>query len=146
MNSHLISNISAAIARNDYDGRVRAQQRATAEFAALNAWRVGASFRPGDIVGKPRYEPYYVKDNILDHCLHFRSGGRCAAIVAQPYAHVSAAAVEQLARQYGLECHLPPRPTASIYYPGSTLFIVFTAPGTEVRWLPEQLAELAVTP
>jgi hypothetical protein len=33
---------------------------------------------------------------------------------------------------------VPPNARASIYYPGSTLFIVMTLPTVEVTWLPEQ--------
>jgi hypothetical protein len=118
------------------------QAAAAKQFASLNGWEVSArGFNPENI-GSYSYQSHWIRENtIWDHCLYFRVMGRkkCAAIVAQPYDHFSVGSAESVARQYNIECHIPPHPTASIYYPGSCVFIVYTAVGHQIRWLPEQL-------
>jgi hypothetical protein len=81
---------------------------------------------------------------VFDHPLWFRSreGRRSCnvAMVGQPYGHDGPRQrAEQLARELGLQLQVPPAGAfASIWYPGCTLFLVFTLPSVVVRWLPEQ--------
>jgi hypothetical protein len=83
---------------------------------------------------------------LLDHDLYYRDAapgrGRIrAAIVGQPYLSAQRDADAcHLAQKFGLMLHIPPVPTASIWNPGWCVFWVFTAPGVEVQWLPEQMS------
>jgi hypothetical protein len=118
------------------------QEAAAKQFAALNGWEVSArGFNPENI-GDWSHRIHFISDKtIWDHCLYFRERGRkkCAAIVAQPYDHFNEAYAQSVARKYNIECHVPPFPTASIYYPGSCAFCVYTEPGHLIQWLPEQM-------
>jgi hypothetical protein len=109
-------------------------------FAALNGWHFNYGTFPASRIGKANG---YTGADIVerDHCLHFHEPTRPyrrVALVTQPYNRVIDEVTESAAR-LGLVTHLPPSgPWASIHFPGSTLFIVVTKPGTKVRWLPEQ--------
>jgi hypothetical protein len=109
-------------------------------FAALNGWHINCGTFPASRIGKANG---YMGADIVerDHCLHFHEPTRPyrrVALVTQPYNRVIDEVAASTAR-LGLVTHLPPSgPWASIHFPGSTLFIVVTKPGTKVRWLPEQ--------
>ena len=63
--------------------------------------------------------------------------------LTQPYDHIVVDEWQSWTAARGIELLMPPDPLASFWYPGSTLFIVLAAPGTEVQWLPEQDGRLA---
>lgn len=109
-------------------------------FGQINGWSVAnRDFRICDI-GK-RVGEFSVHDtSLLDHCIWYRAAGRCAAIVAQPYALPSNDNyARSAADQAGVALHIPPHPFASFHYPNGTRFYVFTQVGHEIVWLPEQI-------
>ncbi|MGB6399244.1 MAG: hypothetical protein WBF73_26740 [Bradyrhizobium sp.] len=116
-------------------------------LAHLNGWNAGPHircFRPEDI-GKRSGEFHNSHDVIWDHVVYFRAGGKCAAILTEPYDHVTmedfalAEKLDGLANACGVAWHIPPHRAASTWFPGYTISIVFTASGHVMRWLPEQL-------
>jgi hypothetical protein len=119
----------------------RLQDFAEHEFASINGWTINEKGFPPEDIGRRRATTFHNQNRLFDHCIYFRGDGKCAALVAQPYSGVSKATNEAfaIARELGLTCHVAPHLTASIYYPGWTLFIVFTMPGHVMRWLPEQI-------
>jgi hypothetical protein len=140
----VLRDIRAAIDAKDHKRRAVLWDFAVQEFAKLNGWRIApTSFAP-DKIGKRTREVHFYRDNVFDHCRHFREDGKAIAIVAQPYGHVCENEVYSAARHYGLDCHIPTFPKASIYYPDECLFFVFTPPGVEVRWLQEQVLGMEV--
>jgi hypothetical protein len=140
----VLRDIRAAIARKDHQQRGSLWDYAEQEFARLNGWRIGTtSFHP-DKIGKRTREIHFHRDRIFDHCKYFHDHGKAIAIVAQPYGHVCENEAYSTARHYCLDCHIPPYPKASIYYPDECFFFVFTRPGVEVRWLREQVLGLEV--
>jgi hypothetical protein len=140
----VLRDIREAIDTKDHRWRGELWSFAQQEFARLNGWRIGGTSFAPDKIGKRPREIYYHRDNVFDHNLHFRENGKAIAIVAQPYKHVCEQQAYMAARHYNLDCHIPPYPKASIYYPDECMFFVFTPPGIEVRWLPEQVTGLAV--
>jgi hypothetical protein len=80
--------------------------------------------------------------NYSSHPLFFREIARpyrTAAIVGQPY-HTDTADARTVAAKIGLVLHVPPKETASWWYPGWTRFFCFTRPEAAcVQFLPEQL-------
>lgn len=151
MTERLLRDIRDAIDRRAHQQERRElQANAAFQFAAINGW--SPTIRPfglayidfGRTDRRRPTHPDFCEGSVLDHPLYFRSSGKSAAIVAQPYA-ASGKDCEacSLARSYGIECHSPPSSTASIWYPGSTSFFVFVSPGVEVRWLPEQVNGIA---
>jgi hypothetical protein len=126
------------------------QQEAVQAFGALNGWRTSSSYHcTPDKLGHPhRYFDNHYCRGWRDHPLYYkapRSDGKRGlvnvAIVGQPYglAPTESAELTELVIN-GYKLHVPPAgPCASIWYPGSTLFLVLTLPDVTVRWLPEQL-------
>jgi hypothetical protein len=116
-------------------------------FGALNGWRSGRNIRPfgPEDIGKRSASGSWVQTTyVFDHCAFFRRDGKCAAILAEPYEqHRNGRTVieqaQALAAELGVACHVPPHPRCSIWNPGSTQSIVFTAVGHQMRWLPEQI-------
>jgi hypothetical protein len=122
-------------------------------FARLNGWAVTkrSSYeslipreqRRGSSWGRyyPRQWSEYV-GGVSDHDFACRDarGPRpfpVTAVICQPYndhTDEATAAAERL----GLAVHIPPNPHACFWYPGFTRIYVFTRPGVEVKWLPEQ--------
>ena len=120
----------------------RAKVAAMDAFAALNGWKLGREFPPYKI-GHRNSDPYdneWTRHELFDHCRHFRADGKNVAILTQPYGHLVLDEWHQWAAGQGLELHAPPDPLASFHYPRSTLFLVLTARGGTVRWLPEQIS------
>jgi hypothetical protein len=134
--------------------RSAAGKRAKEAFAELNGWKI-KELNADDLSWliprerRPlRSHPYRfvlagdVLLDIYDHPFTCRATVRpwkMTALVCQPYGHIKIAEADAVAARWGLACHVPPNPLASIYYPGQCLFLVFTKPGTSVR-LPEQNA------
>jgi hypothetical protein len=132
----------------------RALMRAAAEaFARLNGWRFiydktfwYSTLARGGVHDSrdPRgvFE-HGLHHDLFDHALYFRERDRpyrAAAIVGQPYKHVTPEAARAEAARLGLACHVPPNSLASWWVPGSTRFFCFTRPEiTSVRFLPEQM-------
>ena len=117
---------------------VRLEHEALELFAALNGWKTTDKAFAVDDIGTHRRRLLLHSVEIFDHLHFFRDqSGRNAALVTQPYNdHLTEAAA--LAAEAGLALHVPPCPRASFWYPGQTYFLLFTAIGHEVRWLPEQ--------
>jgi len=85
-----------------------------------------------------RWERY--ETPLLDHIVYFKRNGWPVAILAQPYG-ATVDEILQLSAKHGLIAQSPPRPRASIYYPGGTLCLMITRRGFgPVSWLPEQVA------
>jgi hypothetical protein len=142
----VLADIKAAIDRKDHKRRGQLWEFAENEFARLNGWRIGTtSFHP-DKIGKRTREVHFYRDRVFDPCRYFHDHGKAIAIVAQPYGHVSVDEAYSFARHHDLDCHVPPNPLASIYYPKVALFFVFTPPGITVSWLREQVLGLEVRP
>jgi hypothetical protein len=79
--------------------------------------------------------------------LYFKEGRKNAAIATQPYSFESTVEeCTEAAREYAealeLALHVPRNPFASIWYPGSTLFLVLTELD-HINWLPEQESGVA---
>jgi hypothetical protein len=122
------------------------QDAAMKAFAEMNGWkRTKEGFRLekiGHARGDDDYfymhggEDFYM---LLDHCGGFQEDGKYVALLTQPYDHVTRKDWQRWeAKHPEFEVHVPPDPRASIYYPGFALFLVITARGQQVRWLPEQ--------
>jgi hypothetical protein len=142
---------SRRAAHREHDDAVK---RAKEAFAEINGWKVkgerGAEdlswLLPRDQRPWPYPHAYVLAGSVLwdvyDHPFACRATTRpwkMTAYVSQPYRHVKIPEAHAVAAHWGLACHVPPNPLASIYYPGQCLFLVFTKPGTSVR-LPEQYA------
>jgi RecA-family ATPase len=126
-------------------------QSQTAQFAEINGWEISPDPFTPDVIGCE--EPYWNPKGCsrwMDHALYFRGRlpgeerTRCIAIVGQPYASLDAHRneLDAVASDYGLWWHAPPKPHASIWSPGRTLFVVMTLPDVKVVWLPEQTPDL----
>jgi hypothetical protein len=140
----VLQDIRTAIDMKDHRWRSKLWNFGEQEFARLNGWRIGTSSFHPEKIGKRTREIHFHRDSIFDHNLYFREDGKAIAIVAQPYGHVSENDAYSTARHYCLDCHIPPHPKASIYYPNECFFFVFTRPGVEVCWLREQVLGLEV--
>ena len=127
---------------------VRLMQTATDKFAELNDWRQETAHPFGvPSLGHPRRvrgDYGATNSNVFDHPLRFRRdrtdgkrGTVCFALVGQPYGMYAPGDVRELLRA-GYICNIPPDPYASIWLPGSTLFLVWTREPVTVKWLPEQ--------
>jgi hypothetical protein len=105
------------------------QQRAITQFARLNGFRLGS---------RRRYP--FEQHKICDHTINLTG-----ALIGQPYGHRDdwKQVGEAIAAEYGLALSVPPHPLASIHFPGFCAFLVFTKPGIEVQWLPEQIVGIA---
>jgi hypothetical protein len=157
---HLAREDRTALAR--YDREInRAQAAAQKAFASLNGWIVGKSMAdaeqlvPRDRRDPTKFERYYRRylmtwqryvGGVSDHDFLCREPVRpyqVSAVVCQPYNdHLPEA--HAAAERLGLALHVPADPTASIWNPGSTQFLVFTRPGVTVNWLPEQKTATAI--
>jgi hypothetical protein len=121
------------------------QAKAAEQFALINGWkRAHRSFALGQLArcsrARKRYEFSELTD-ALDHPLWFRVSRDPVAMVGQPY-HPDGervrANIGHIVARHNLVVHTAPATYASIWYPGAAGFIVFTRPGTMVRWLPDQ--------
>ncbi len=122
------------------------QDLAAYHFAELNGWTTGPhvrSFRVEDIGKRSGDFPYDLGTALIDHPIYFRADGRCASVLAQPYEHATHEEAYAYAQRRCVACHIPPIPRASFWFPGYTLFAIYTAPDHIIRWLPEQIAGLA---
>jgi hypothetical protein len=145
-----------------FDREEELRRQAAQEFAALNGWhwtthqflartlaRGGTHEGRGD--GGGGWGTFGVRDEtidgwmhhvLFDHPLFFREIARpyrTAAIVGQPY-NTDIADARANAAKIGLVLHVPPKETASWWYPGSTRFFCFTRPEVvSVQFLPEQM-------
>lgn len=147
----------------DYDKIRKLRRELVREFMKLNGWYVTeCSFGLDALADGKKYVKY---SELLprcpnpwegvnwDHTMYFRhskSGGKTAALVTQPYGHREKFDYENINRPshkpwkasiewYKLKAHMPPNQFASVWFPGSTAFVVLTRPDVEVKWLPEQL-------
>jgi len=134
---------------------LRLQKMAIKAFADLNGWRPTEG-RSGFYVISNHSDIYLGQNRgythaFFDHHLLFRDLSfpyRPAAVVGQPYDGAFNSTVKKDELKFSgklggpegeLDWHLPPIPTASIYYPGACMFCVVTRKGVVPRWLPEQL-------
>jgi hypothetical protein len=117
-------------------------------FGQINDWQLCDWFGP-DRIGKApdgRRDwdaPVWCRrgEVLFDHDIYYRRGRLRAAVVGQPYQQSPRAReAEEAGRRFGLVLHVPPQPTASLWYPGATLFLLLTEPDVTVRWLPEQIS------
>jgi hypothetical protein len=126
-------------------GSSELKESAAKMFGALNGWRVAGTSFTAKRLGKTRgdEEPHGMPSGLHDHCIYYRSSVkpfRNAAIVTQPYGDVDREPeIFDWAAKNALALHVAPVRKASIHFPGACLFIVLTLPGTEVKWLPEQV-------
>jgi hypothetical protein len=128
--------------RSLWRARLNLQEFAALKFAKLNGWKISKDFSPEDIGKVSRRPCRCLGVDVPDHPLFFLDREkRCAAIVGQPYTDYY---YETFALRYDLALHVPNYPKASIHYPDGCFFVVFTAPGRSIQWLPEQVAGLAV--
>ena len=133
------------------------QQAARSDFARRNGWtntqqiielrdighrqRVGMrnGWRTPETGTGPGFSTWWP---FLDHQHAYRACGRYVALIGEPYQEEGdEVALEQLRvwlNSMRLDLFVAPDPLASIWYPGSTRFLVIAALGTEIRWLPEQ--------
>jgi hypothetical protein len=112
----------------DLNGLLRAHSRFS--YIALAGGRV----RDGrDLIENPQ--------EYFDHAEFFRwpkTPYRAAAIVAHLYDTTPAKAADY-ATEVGLQTHVPPIPRASWYYPGRTILVCYTRPGSvPIQWLEPQ--------
>jgi hypothetical protein len=132
------------------------RRQAAQEFAALNGWRLSrsrfmvktllrAGVHGGYGISAFFDDPICRLHALFDHVLFFRESARpyrAAAIVGQPYDTAPADAIVSAAG-LRLGCHVPPKETASWWYPGWTRFFVFTRLEVAcVQFLPEQMEKL----
>jgi hypothetical protein len=125
------------------------QAQATSAFAEINGWRFSEAchFGPDKLGAARNFWDGGVMRRWRDHGLYFRApkpdgkrGFENVAIVGQPcdMDYGNREALEMLLDE-GFALHTPPAsPHAGIWFPGATMFLVLTRPGTDVRWLPEQ--------
>jgi hypothetical protein len=124
------------------------QEFALQHFAGINGWKLTSKGFSAKYIGR-RYsaDMYYLgPPEFYDHVEHFRDVYRRnhnAAIVMQPYRFAKTVedclrAARVYAEHLELGFHVPANPFASVWYPGATLFFVFTEPDRPVYWLPEQ--------
>jgi hypothetical protein len=143
--------------QHELEQRQRELRDAAAEaFAALNGWRVaGRKFSSRALARRAVGCDWQSRQDFLggsgptDHAVCFREPVRpyrSVAIVGQPYytqygdgRDMTIEQARELAVRFGLALHVPPNLTASWHYPEWTRFVVFTRPGTAVRFLPEQM-------
>jgi hypothetical protein len=125
---------------NDADDDRDLYRAAAHEFARINGWNVSASFHVEALVGRRFYHTRRCTPLPLffDHTIYFRRQRRCVAIATQPYVYPYGGAATSLAASLNLSLHIPSNPRASIHAPGHAFFLVFTARGHVMRWLPEQ--------
>jgi hypothetical protein len=123
------------------------RRQAAQEFAALNGWRLTErGFSPETLArgGTHSGLDWGYDLDLLDHPVFFREivrPYRTAAIVGQPYDTKSDEA-RAIAAKIGLALHVPPKATASWWYPGWARFFCFTRREiASVQFLPEQLGE-----
>ena len=118
-------------------------------FGDLNGWKLSEQgFAPAQI-GKTGGKWDYTHRMWSDHPLYYRAKNplwkmtRPIAIIGQPYNQLSSyqPELDALAKAHNLKWKVPPKPRASIWYPGSTLFIVLTLPEHKIVWLPDQLED-----
>jgi hypothetical protein len=128
------------------------RREAAQAFADLNGWRISKSYfgtrtlANGGVHSNIGYrggfdplEPHMA----FDHPIHFRERQRpyrTIAIVGQPYG-TPVEDARRIAADLGLVLSAPPNLTACWHNPGDCRFLVFTRPGTQVRFLPEQSVE-----
>jgi hypothetical protein len=125
--------------------------RYTEAFAKLNGWSPSDkhfSFR--QLAGRRRDRggddsPIWRSgdddpDHVLDHLFFFRRDRKPIAIVTMPY-HAELEKAQRLAERYGLIALTPPIAEAGWWCPGDSECFAFVCPGTEVRWLPEQMQQ-----
>jgi hypothetical protein len=116
-------------------------------FGQINGWRVAARGFAIDTLGKPHGGNEHDWNRLngerwIDHIKCYREPERpyrAVAYISQPYKHVKREPLREMLEREGFALHIPPFPLASIYYPGSTFFLVVTRPGVSVKWLPEQV-------
>jgi hypothetical protein len=118
-------------------------------FASINGWHTDRNVRAFNVedIGKRQARSYLIDQgtDMFDHPVYYRGGGKCAAIVAQPYPHshddaADAAGILAITAKHGVACHIPPCARASFHYPGGVLFYVFTSLDHHIVWLPEQIS------
>lgn len=121
-------------------------------FGKLNGWWASIEVRHFTIkdIGKRSGNDYLSRmpspafnSEMFDHCVWYRGGGKCAAVVAQPYDHAEDDRARKYAAEYGVAVHIPPYPQASFHFPNWTKFYVFTSPALRIVWLPEQISGVA---
>jgi hypothetical protein len=136
-----------AIFRREREQR-RLYREVAAQFGTLNGWKLAKkqAHRPEDIGRRSAINRSWRLLDWMDHPISYRADGRYVALVGQPYgdsnggiAHF-AEDIDRCTAKLNLRWHIPPDPLASIWYPGSTLFIVITTPDIQPVWLPEQIA------
>lgn len=77
---------------------------------------------------------------MFDHWFAFRRSRRAAAIVTQPYDHVTLADVQQHIAAKGLVAYAPPEPNASFHYPGECgFYVIQRADAPPPKWISEQV-------
>jgi hypothetical protein len=114
---------------------------AAVEFGRLNGWAVTRRAFSVQSIGRAHRGGFDGRmESWGDHRVWYSADRMCMAIVSQPYGKIELYRddLDEDAAKYGLQWHLAPNPYASFHYPGQTLFIVMTAPGVKVKWLPEQ--------
>jgi hypothetical protein len=157
---HLARENKVALAR--YGREIENVQTAAQKaFASLNGWIIGKSTAGAEQLIPPEKRQFFVLPparyprgwqhyvgRVSDHDFMCREAVRpyqVAAVVCQPYqSRVLMTEALAAAERSGLALHVPADPTASIWNPGSTLFLVFTRPEVTVEWLPEQKTGLAI--
>jgi hypothetical protein len=117
---------------------------AIAAFAEINGWEPTEHDFAPEQIGHRNSHWRSLDHQVFDHCLFFRTKegakSKNAAIITQPYNADAQGAAQHIAQELGLALHIPPNPQASIYWPGVTFFLAFTAPDIQIRWLPEMLS------
>ena len=134
----IVADLRAASAHGETEVR-KLYRAAFQEFARINDWKISSPFQPENL-GRRTRRSFHSNTAIFDHCAHFRSKRRCAAIVAQPYSDCRDEATA-LAARLDIELHIPPNPRASLWAPGQAFFFVFTERGHAIQWLPEQMVQ-----
>lgn len=116
------------------------EKKAYAAFGKLNGWTQTGMTRNLLDELMPNY---MITREIFDHIICYNQNRKPVAIVSQPYPNMTTVSdARSFADQAHLELHIPIVPEASIHYPNVTSFFVFTRPGTNVEWLPEQTMSL----
>jgi hypothetical protein len=140
----ILADIRTGISTSDDAQRVRVRKLKTAaayEFARINNWQITPKIFSPQSIGKRGDTNHSMPEDIFDHCISFRGNGRNAAIVAEPYPPDRRQEAAAFASEHGIALHVPPNPQASIWFPGHAFFLVFTARGHTIQWLPEQMVQ-----
>jgi hypothetical protein len=123
-----------------YDKKYAARK----ELGRLNGWSLSRDAFSIDRIGKTQAHYRYAREplqQVFDHVSYYRANRRCAAILTEPYRHITLEQARQVVEDFALtfvDVYAPPDILASTHFPGATICLVFAARGLTINWLPDQ--------